>query len=67
MSQKGVRKGYTAKYRLFRGKTFTRAFHFSLKSQATAFAEKLRGQGYQVRVIKELGGYVTYKRNPRYA
>lgn len=67
MSQKGVRKGYTAKYRLFSGKTFTRAFHFATKTEANRYAKEQRARGSQVRVVKEVGGYITYKRNPVYA
>ena len=64
---KGAKKGQTAKYRLFGGKTFTRRFHFATKAKANQYAKERRSEGYQIRVIKESGGYVTYLRDPSYA
>lgn len=64
---KGAKKGQTAKYRLFGGKTFTRRFHFGTKAEAERYAKSEREKGYQVRVIRESGGYVTYRRNATYA
>jgi len=65
--RKGARKYETAKYRLFGGETYARRFHFATKAKANEYAKNRRGEGYQVRIIKEAGGYVTYLRDPSYA
>ncbi len=65
--RKGAKKYETAKYRLFGGKTFTRRFHFATKAAANEHATGERAKGDQVRVVKEVGGYVTYRCNPDYA
>ena len=56
-----------AKYRLFGGRTYMRAFHFANKQKAEYYAKEQRLKGIHCRIVKEVGGYVAYKRNPNYA
>ncbi len=63
MSEQSKKSKYAhEKSRMFDGKRYTRAFHFATKREAKYFADTKRTQGKSVRIVPEVGGYLTYVR-----